>query len=89
MSVGKGSIKRAVGATQAKITEEKKPVAKVAEQKKVAPKKSAPTKKATPKKTAEKKAAEKSVEKKQTLPVSNSTAGKNFGVGDELPIFLM
>jgi len=38
--------------------------------------------KATESKTVEKKAVNKG-------PVANSTAGKNFGLGEELPIFLM
>jgi hypothetical protein len=91
MSVGKGSIKRAAGTAakkpvEKKIVEKKNPPVKAEAktvEKKVA--KKAPDK-ATVKPVAKKAPAKKST---APLPVNSSTSGIHYGVGSELPIFLM
>ena len=81
MSVGKGSIKRAAGVKpEVKAEPAKKPAAK------------APAKKAAAKKPATKKAttsAKKPAAPNKQMPIANSTAGVHYGLGNELPIFLM
>ncbi len=91
MSVGAGSIKRAAGTknestVKAEVEKSvaKKPVAKKPVAQKTATKKA--TKKSTTKKTVAKKPSTNSEVK---IPVSNSTAEVHYGLGNELPIFLM
>ena len=75
MSVGAGSIKRAAGAAD--------------EKKSTSTAKKAPAKKTVAKTATKKAAPKKSSPVKESLPISNSTAGRNYGLGEELPIFLM
>ncbi len=96
MSVGKGSIKRAADAT-AKAPEAKE--IKVEKQSKTnaTPKKSPakatvkPDTKKSPAKATMKPDTKKSPIKKteEAMPVSNSTSDIHYGIGSELPIFLM
>ena len=81
MSVGAGSIKRAAG-----TVDDKKAATKSTT--KTSPKK-APAKKTVAKTATKKVAPKKSSPVKESLPISNSTAGRNYGLGEELPIFLM
>ncbi len=110
MSVGKGSIKRAVDATS-KAAEAKEIKVEKQSETKATPKKAThkkvpakatvkpDTKKAPAKATVKpdtKKATVKPDTKKSSIkkteaamPVSNSTSDIHYGVGSELPIFLM
>ncbi len=83
MSVGKGSIKRAADATS-----------KAAEAKEIKVEKQSATK-ATPKKSPAKATVKPDTKKspikktEEAMPVSNSTSDIHYGIGSELPIFLM
>ncbi|MBE5911551.1 hypothetical protein [Pseudobutyrivibrio sp.] len=82
MSVGKGSIKRAADATAKKAPTTKKAPAKAT----VNP----DTKKAPAKATVKPDTKKSSIKKtEEARPVSNSTSDIHYGVGSELPIFLM
>ena len=97
MSVGVGSIKRAAKAAQPVQTEEKavKQEQEVKQtESKAAEVKAAETKAAKTKAASTKAAGNKTVVKKaETQPVKEKKAGgveqKRYGVGEELPVFLM
>ncbi len=92
MSVGAGSIKRAAKAAQPVQTEEK--VVKQEQEVKQTESKAAETKAAKTKAASTKAAGNKTVVKKaETQPVKEKKAEgveqKRYGVGEELPVFLM
>mgnify|MGYP005751163019 CR=1 FL=1 len=92
MSVGAGSIKRAAKAAQPVQTEEK--AVKQEQEVKQTESKAAETKAAKTKAASTKAAGNKTVVKKaETQPVKEKKAEgveqKRYGVGEELPVFLM
>lgn len=91
MSVGKASIKRALGAKDAPVAAPAEEVkAPAAETKPVAEKKSAAKKPVAKKPAAKKPAAKKPVAKKSETPKVSVSAPKTaFELGEDLPYYLL